>query len=122
MKKTTGRSVLEMRRALSALLVSLLIFGQIFAQTVAPAKAALAKEEQELAAKINVQTIKDYTTALTLPEMEGRGTMQPGGDKAANWIAERFKALGLKPLGDKGTYLQKIDFRETLLTPETSLK
>ena len=122
MKNITGRSVLEMRRALAALLVGLLIFGQVFAQTVAPVKAALSTPEQEFAAKINLQTIKDYTAALAAPEMEGRGTMQPGGDKAANWLADRFKALGLKPLGDKGTYLQKIDFRETILTPETSFK
>jgi hypothetical protein len=54
--------------------------------------------------------------------MEGRGTMQPGGDKAANWIADRFKALGLKPLGEKNSYLQKIDFKETIFAPETMLK
>ncbi len=114
--------MLEVRRAAAALIAGLLLFGQIFAQTVAPAKASLAAEEKELAAKINIQTIKDYTAALAAPDMEGRGTMQPGGDKAANWIADRFKALGLKPLGDKDTYLQKIDFKETVLTPETSFR
>jgi hypothetical protein len=122
MKKTTGRSMFERRRTVSALLVSLLLCGQIFAQTVAPAKSVLAAEEQELAAKISLQTIKDSTAALAAPEMEGRGTMQPGGDKAANWLADRFKSLGLKPLGDKGTYLQKIDFRETVFTPETAFR
>ncbi len=106
---------------MTALLISLLIFGQIFAQTVAPAKSVLSNEEQALAAKIDVQTIKDVTATLSANEMEGRGTMQPGGDKAANWIADRFKALGLKPLGDKGSYLQKIDFKEIAATPETSL-
>jgi hypothetical protein len=60
------------------------------------------------------------TTALAAPEMEGRGTGQPGGDKAANWIAERFRTMGLKPLGDKGTYLQKLEFKETTATAETS--
>ena len=68
----------ELRRVMSAMLVSLLIFGQIFAQTVAPAKAALSTEEQELAAKIDLQTIKDGTATLSSDEMEGRGTMQPG--------------------------------------------
>ena len=114
--------MLEMRRAMCALMVSLLIFGQIFAQTPSPAKPVLSAEEQELAARINIQTIKDYTATLAAPDMEGRGTMQPGGDKAANWIADRFKALGLKPLGDKGSYLQKIDFKETVFTPETAFR
>lgn len=122
MKKFTGRSVLETRRALAALMVSLLVFGQVFAQAVAPAKAVLTAEEQEFAARISLQTIKDHTASLAAPEMEGRGTMQPGGDKAANWIADRFKALGLKPLGDGGTYLQKIAFREAVVTPETAFK
>jgi hypothetical protein len=122
MNRLNGRSELELRRATSALLVGLLLFGQIFAQQVAPAKAALTAEEQEFAARINIQTIKDYTAALAAPEMEGRGTMQPGGDKAANWIADRFKAMGLKPLGEKGTFLQKIDFKETVLTPETTFR
>jgi Zn-dependent M28 family amino/carboxypeptidase len=121
MKQKHGRAVFEMRKTMSALLVSLLIFGQVFAQTVAPAKSVLATEEQELAAKIDIQTIKDVTATLASDEMQGRGTMQPGGDKAANWIADRFKSLGLKPLGDKGSYLQKIDFKEIVATPETSL-
>jgi hypothetical protein len=106
-----GRAGLEMRKIMSAFLVSLLIFGQVFAQAVAPAKAALAADEQELAARIDLQTIKKHTAALASKEMEGRGTMQPGGDRAAEWIAARFKELGMKPAGDKGSYLQKIEFK-----------
>lgn len=121
MNKYTGKSAFALQNMLSAMLAGLLIFGQIFAQTTAPVKAVLGAEEQEFAAKISVQTIKDYTAALSSKEMEGRGTMQPGGDKAANWIADRYKELGLKPLGDKGTFLQKVDFKEIVATPETSL-
>lgn len=102
------------------LLINLLMFGQILAQTTAPAKSVLSAEEKSLAEKITVQTIKDVTTALSADDMQGRGTMQPGGDKAANWIADRFKQLGLKPLGDKDSYLQKVEFKETIATPETS--
>ena len=89
------------------------------AQT-ATAPAGLSAVEREIADKITVASIKEMTTALAAPEMEGRGTGQPGGDRAANWIAEKFKSFGLKPLGDKGTYLQKVDFKETVATEETS--
>lgn len=102
------------------LLINLLVFGQILAQTTAPAKSVLSAEEKSLAEKITVQTIKDVTTVLSADDMQGRGTMQPGGDKAANWIADRFKQLGLKPLGDKDSYLQKVEFKETVATSETS--
>ena len=107
------------RNPFFVILAALLFGAQSFAQT---APAALSTTEKDLAASIRVETIKDITTALAADEMMGRGTMQPGGDKAANWIADRMKTLGLKPLGDKGTYLQKIDFRETTLAPETSFK
>lgn len=119
MKKFTGRSA-KMRQTISAFFVSLLLFGQIFAQQVAPAKAVLAAEEQQLAERITIQTIKDVTATLSAPEMEGRGTLQPGGEKAAAWIADRFKSLGMKPLGDKGSYLQKVEFTETTLVAAES--
>ncbi len=110
------------RQSISATMLFSLLTVQFFAQTAAPAKVNLSTIETELVEKITIASIKEMTTTLSAPEMEGRGTMQPGGDKAANWIAERFQKLGLKPLGDKGSYLQKVDFKETLMTSETSLK
>lgn len=81
---------------------------------------ALTESERELSARIKTETIKEVTAALSAPEMQGRGTGQPGGDTAAKYIADRFAKLGLKPLGDKGSYLQSIKFREYKLLPETS--
>src|SRR5215213_9302160 len=107
-------------QSLFALMLMFAFVSQALAQQTAP--AALSQTEKDLAANIKIETIKEITAALAADEMQGRGTMQPGGDKAANWIAERFQKLGLKPLGDKGSYLQKIDFKETVLAPETSLK
>ena len=105
------------QKILSALMLSVFLFGQVSAQN-----GALSATEKELADKITIETIKEYTAALAADDMQGRGTMQPGGDKAANWIAERFQKLGLKPLGDKGSYLQKINFKETLMTSDTAFK
>ena len=111
------------QKSLSAMMLTFFLFGQVFAQTVAPAASSLSATEREIAEKITVSTIKEITAALSAEEMQGRGTMQPGGDKAANWIADRFKKLGLKPLGDnKDSYLQKIEFKETISTPDTSFK
>ena len=102
------------------LTLSTLLSGQLFAQAVAPKKVAeLSETELELKNKITIESIKKYTSTLAADDMEGRGTLQPGGDKAANYIAEQFKNLGLKPLGDKGSYLQAIKFKETVLTAET---
>jgi Zn-dependent M28 family amino/carboxypeptidase len=95
--------------------------SQATASSTAAAPApALTEAERELAARVRTETIKEVTAALSAPEMQGRGTGQPGGDAAAKYIAERFSKLGLKPLGDKGSYQQAIKFREYRLAPETS--
>ncbi|MEK7855774.1 MAG: M28 family peptidase, partial [Acidobacteriota bacterium] len=106
------------KRSLTAFLLTTLLCTQLLAQAAAPTPSSASAIESELVEKINVQSIKEMTAALASPEMEGRGTGQPGGDKAANWIADKFKSFGLKPLGDKGSYLQKVEFKETVLSPE----
>jgi hypothetical protein len=104
-------------------LLSISTFAQTAATVAVPVReGSLSKTEAELTGNIKIDSIKSYTNALSADEMEGRGTMQPGGEKAANWIAEKFKSLGLKPLGDKGSYLQSIKFKEAVFTPETSFK
>lgn len=50
---------------------------------------------------------------LAGPECEGRGTGQPGYQKAAEFMAARFKEFGLKPMGDDGTYFQSMPFNRS---------
>lgn len=84
--------------------------------------ATLSVEEREAADRVKVGTIREATSVLASDEMQGRGTAQPGGDKAAAYLADRFAKLKLKPLGDGGTYLQSVKFKVTQVLPETSLK
>jgi hypothetical protein len=113
-------------RRLSILLFALaLLSSSAFGQATAPAPkpaSALTSAEKEAAARVKVETIREVTTALSAKEMEGRGTAQPGGDRAARYIADRFAKLGLKPLGDAGGYLQAVKFKTTLVMPESALK
>lgn len=91
-------------------------------QSVATVSTTLSSPERELAASIKVETIRDVVTALSAAEIQGRGTAQPGGERAAQYLAARFEQLGLKPLGNKNTYFQTIRFREFNYLTETSLK
>jgi hypothetical protein len=50
--------------------------------------------------------LERHVLALTVPEMEGRGSGTPGGERAARYIAERLTAFGLRPGGDGGTFFQ----------------
>jgi Zn-dependent M28 family amino/carboxypeptidase len=57
---------------------------------------------------IKPENIETHVRFLSLDFLEGRGTGQRGGDIAAEYIATQFALYGLKPAGDKGTYMQKV--------------
>jgi hypothetical protein len=109
-------------RYLSILLAILLVTSTSFgwAQTAPATTRTLSATEQQLVESIRVESIKEIVNALAADEMQGRGTAQPGGDKAAAYLADRFAKLGLKPLGEKNTFLQPIKFRETQFLPQTA--
>jgi hypothetical protein len=58
------------------------------------------------------------TEALSNDGMEGRDTGSPAYQRAAEYVANRFKAAGLKPAGDSGGYLQSVPMHEVAVTPE----
>jgi Zn-dependent M28 family amino/carboxypeptidase len=60
------------------------------------------------APQADAQKIRASVKYLSSNQLEGRGTGQPGGDRAADWIAEQFKKYGLKPAGENGTYFQNV--------------
>jgi hypothetical protein len=103
---------------LAILLVTSTAFG--WTQSAAPATRSISAAEQKLVDDVTIASLKETVNALAADEMQGRGTGQPGGDKAAAYLADRFAKLGLKPLGDKNTYLQSIKFRETQFLPQTA--
>jgi Zn-dependent M28 family amino/carboxypeptidase len=112
------------RRLSASVLSILLLVSSVASQQVTSTALAptLSAEEEALGARVKVETIKEVVAALSADDMQGRGTMQPGGDKAANYIADRFAKLGLKPLGNNNSFFQPVKFRETQLLPETSFK
>src|SRR5712691_3341507 len=57
---------------------------------------------------IRPENIETHVRFLSHDLLEGRGTGQRGGDIAAEYIAAQFALYGLKPAGDKGTYMQKV--------------
>jgi Zn-dependent M28 family amino/carboxypeptidase len=57
---------------------------------------------------IRPENIETHVRFLSHDLLEGRGTGQRGGDLAAEYIATQFALYGLKPAGDKGTYMQKV--------------
>jgi Zn-dependent M28 family amino/carboxypeptidase len=95
------------------------------AVAVAPSRqatATLTPTERKAVARVKLETIREVTTKLSAPEFEGRGTGQPGADRAAQYLAGIFAKLGLSPAGDNGTYMQAIKFKSAQVLSETSVK
>lgn len=70
-----------------------------FAQGVSPAARA--------AATITEADVKAHIAFLASDALKGRDTPSPGLDTAAAYVANHFQALGLKPAGDAGTFIQR---------------
>lgn len=49
-----------------------------------------------------------HVKKLSSPYYQGRAPGSSGGERAAEYIAEQFQMLGLKPAGDGGTYYQTV--------------
>ena len=108
----------------ACLLLSALAPGFSFGSQSATAQAAtsFSEVERDAAAAVSTESIADITNHLASKEMEGRGTGQPGADRAAKYIADRFAGIGLKPVGGGGGYLQPIKFRVEQALPECQFK
>lgn len=116
------------RRALASWLLVIALVSpsaaawQAKTATVATQTApTLTVAERRASARVKLETIREVTAKLSSNEFEGRGTAQPGADKAAQYLADRFKKLGLKPAGENGTYFQPIKFKSAEVLPESSL-
>lgn len=68
-------------------------------KTAAPVAQVDAAAVDAAVAKINGDRILKGTEALAADDMAGRATGTPGELKAARWIADQYREIGLKPLG-----------------------
>ncbi|MBW4038235.1 MAG: M28 family peptidase [Acidobacteria bacterium] len=58
------------------------------------------------------------TELLSSDAMQGRDTGTAAYQRAAEYVAARYKAAGLKPAGDGGTYFQTVPMHEVRVEPE----
>src|SRR5690554_2625770 len=63
------------------------------------------------ASEIKISSAKKHLNILASDEFEGRDTGKPGGEKAAQYIADEFKKIGLLP-SLNGSYFQEVPLAE----------
>ena len=78
-------------------------------------KAEKQKKEQEesLAASITASDLREHLTIIASDEYEGRETGTAGNEKAAQYIADQFKEMGLPAIGANNSYFQPVLFTWT---------
>ena len=57
---------------------------------------------------VREEDVRRILGVLAADSLEGRRTGERGADKAARYIAAEMQAIGLQPLGDSGSYLQRM--------------
>ena len=70
----------------------------------------IPKDLQKGFNSINTNDGKKYLGYLAGPICEGRGTGQPGFEKAMDFMADNFKKFGLKSIMPDGSFFQLVDF------------
>lgn len=92
--------------------ILLLTVTALFAQNHLPSAA------QQAMNSIDSEKIRATVKYLSDDSLQGRGTGLKGGDMAADWIAEQFKAYGLQPAGDNGSFFQDVKFYGVRTDPQ----
>jgi len=70
---------------------------------------------------ITPEDLRRHIGVLADDSMRGRATPSPELEKVAAYIAGEFKRVGLKPGGERGTYLQRYSIERLQLVAESSV-
>ncbi|HEU4877576.1 MAG TPA: M28 family metallopeptidase [Sphingomicrobium sp.] len=89
---------------------SLLLPLAFLSVAAAPAPQAVAPADPAAAARV-----RGHIEFLADDLLEGRGTGTRGHEIAAAYVASQFRALGLQPAGDKGSWYQWVPLRRARL-------
>jgi hypothetical protein len=73
-------------------------------------------DEVSYASTIKADDLKRHLSIIASDEMEGRETGSPGNDRAARYIAEQIKNLGILPLPSTPGYFQSLVFSKAKWT------
>jgi len=84
-----------------------------------PATQASGAAPQPPASDADTVAWWNTATALSADAMEGRDTGSPAYDRAARVVADQFAAAGLKPLGEDGSWFQRVAMEQVAVESAT---
>ncbi|MCP4708504.1 MAG: M28 family peptidase [Planctomycetes bacterium] len=95
--------------------------GREIANAVAEQRRGRTSGQDDLVAlmhSISSHTLYDYVAEMCKEKYAGRLTGTEEYNEIVRWVAGYFKKWGVKPVGDKGTYLQGFPNPYTLIFPD----
>ena len=102
--------------ALFAVLAATPLAAQTPTVTVPKPTAAVTKA----AATVTAADVTRRINIIADDSMMGRDTPSPGLEMTASYVADQFKAFGLKPGGENGTYFQRYEIIQAKFDPAAS--
>jgi hypothetical protein len=91
----------------------------MFLLFMAATVAAISTGQRPPASDIDTTTWWNTTATLSDDAMEGRDTGSAAYDRAARTVADAFAAAGLKPLGEGGSWFQRVPMEQVSVTAAT---
>ncbi len=95
--------------------------AMVWVLIVAFAATGLSQQRRLASLQLNEDAIRADIKFLSSDLLEGRGTGARGGEIAANYIAARMEALGLKGAGAQGSFFQPVSLVGVKADPNTKL-
>ncbi len=111
--RRAGRSDLAILAATAGCVLVLWQPWTLLAQPPEPARAKYAQVSQA--------DLKEWLTYLASDTLQGRQVFSEGYGLASAYVADHLRAWGVKPLGDDGTYFERVRLRGYRVTRNSSV-
>ena len=72
--------------------------------------------------EVSAERIKAHIAYLASDRLEGRGPGTRGEELTTDYLADEFKKAGLKPIGERETYLQPVPLLRVVTSPKSTLQ
>lgn len=72
-------------------------------------------------AQIQEKDLREWLTYLSSDELQGRQLFTEGYGLASQYVAERLREMGVKPMGDNGSYFQSVKQKGYRITNNSSV-
>src|SRR5688572_18436506 len=83
--------------------------------------AGTAGAQSKGLATIQEKDLREWLTYLASDELQGRQLFSEGYGNATQYVAERLREMGVKPMGDNGTYFQIVKQKGYRITNNSSV-